>query len=98
VVNLAFLNLSLNLRHCVIELQDIGKMNDRFAVRLFCLGNLLILMTEEDSNCRAICYLLLFILWYAAIAVVVTVTVASLDPQLRLNLLSISFHILRDWL
>jgi hypothetical protein len=78
--------------YCLPDLQCISKMNDMFAVRLFCIENVLVLMTEQHPNCCAFYYLLPFLLWYAAISI------ANLDPQVRLDLLSMGFHIFRDWL
>jgi hypothetical protein len=50
VLDVALLNATLNLRHCLTDLRGANKMNDIFAIRLFSVDNLLTLVMKEHLN------------------------------------------------
>jgi hypothetical protein len=89
VINAASVNAILHLRQSLTNLTGAAKMSDIFAVQVFSLENLSQLFR---SGCIAAGYYLApFVMWYASISI------SSLHPSLRLDLLSISFTVFRDW-
>jgi regulator of replication initiation timing len=91
VFNCVTLNKKLHLRHSLTDFKGINKMNDVYAVELFSVKNLIILLQEKDCNLREIEYMTPFVLWYYA------VSVTDLSRDTRLSLLKIVFRIFKKW-
>jgi hypothetical protein len=89
----ASLNLKLNLKHSLTNLEGASKMNDIFAIQLFSLDNLITLIDSDESeiNFSEIEYLTPFVLWYAVVAI------SNLSRAVRLDLLQIVFRVFARW-
>jgi hypothetical protein len=91
VFNCVTLNKKLHLRHSLTDFKGVNKMNDVYAVELFSVKNLIILLQEKDCNLREIEYMTPFVLWYYA------VSVTDLSRDTRLSLLKLVFRIFKKW-
>jgi hypothetical protein len=83
------LNTTLRLREPLKDLSRGGKRNDIFAVQLFTVENMLQLLRAGDVDGGY--DLTPFVTWYAAIST------PDLHGSLRIDLLTISFTVFRDW-